>query len=107
MPSKIMALEWLKSEVAHGRGEDKCHVIDVTAEAKERIQNDKKQTRFVLCCDSPEAFSDLHREWNRIVLRVKNKSVAITLVTRAWAEALSDAEIDKLMAALDAQEHIG
>jgi hypothetical protein len=105
MPSKAAALEWLKSEVAHGRGEDKCHVIDVTAEAKERIKNDKKQTRFVLACDTPEAFSALHFEWDRIVKRVGNKSVAITLVTRAWSEALANAEIDKLMATWDAEDY--
>jgi hypothetical protein len=106
MPSKSAALEWLKSEVAHGRGEDKCHVIDVTAEAKERIKNEKKQTRFVLACDSPEAFSELHFEWDRIVKRVGNKSVAITLVTRAWREGLSDAAIDRLMAILDSPEFV-
>ena len=36
--------------------------------------------------------------------RVKNKSVAISLMIRAWREGLSDVVLDKIMAELDAVE---
>jgi hypothetical protein len=91
--------------VEHGRANEKVHIVMVEQDEKERIKNDRKQTRFVLCCDTPEAFSELHAEWDRIVRKVGNKSIAISLVTRAWREGLSDPALDRLLAALDAVEH--
>lgn len=105
MPSKLMALEWLKSEVAKGRGEDKCHIVDVTAEQKERIKNEKRKTRFVLVTNDPDLCAKLEFHKDRIFRRVKNKSIMLSLMEKSWAEALSDAELDKIMASLDAVEH--
>jgi hypothetical protein len=94
-----MALEWLKSEVAKGRGEDKCHIVDVTAEQAERIKNDKRKTRFVLSTDDPDLCSRLEAHKDRIFRKVKNKAFMLTLMERAWAEALADTELDKILAA--------
>lgn len=103
MPSKKVALEWLKSEVAHGRGDESCHVVDVAKEQRERIKNDKRKTRFVLCCDDPDLCSRLEAEKDRIFKKVRNKAVMLSLMERAWSDALSDAEIDKIMAAMEMQ----
>src|SRR5271154_7564110 len=101
MPSKIMALEWLKQEVAKGRGEQKCHIVDVEKEQAERIKNDKRKTRFVLCTEDPDLCSMLEAHKDRIFRRVKNKSIALYLMQRAWAEAPSNPELDKFLAETD------
>lgn len=98
MPSKRQAAEWLANEVAKGRGEDKCHVIDVTAEQKERIKNDKRKTRFVLTCDDPDLCSRFEAHKDRIFRKVHNKAIMLTYMERAWSEALSDAELDRMEA---------
>ena len=103
MPSKRAVLEKLKYDCAHGKGDEPCHLVDINEVAKERIKNDKKVTRFVLGCDSPEACSDLHAECHRIIKHVGNKSVAISLLIRAWRDALSNPELDKVLAALEMQ----
>jgi hypothetical protein len=104
MPSKLMALEWLKSEVAKGRGEDKCHIVDVTAEQAERVKNNKQKTRFVLCTEDPDMYRRFESAKDRIFKRVKNKSIALDLMHRAWHDALSDGEIDRIMAEMDGPE---
>jgi hypothetical protein len=104
MPSKKMALEWLQSEVNKGRGDESCHVIDVAKEQRERIKNEKRKTRFVLVCGDPDLCSRFDAEKDRIFKRVRNKSIMIDLMIRAWTEALSDGELDKIMAAMDGPE---
>lgn len=106
MPSKRQAAEWLAEEVRKGRGEEKCHVVDVEAEQKERIKNNKRKTRFVLCCDDPDLCSAFEAQKDRIFKRVRNKAVMLSLMEKAWEEALSDTELDKICAALDAVEHV-
>jgi hypothetical protein len=91
-------LERLKFEVGQGRGEEPCHLVDINAVAKERIKNDKKVTRFVLGTDDPDACAALHAESHRIIKRARNKSVAISLMIRAWKDALADGEIDRILA---------
>ena len=104
MPSKKLALEWLKNEVAKGRGDESCHVVDVAKEQRERIKNEKRQTRFVLVTGDPDLCARLEFHKDRIFKRVKNKSIMLSLMEKAWAEALADAELDRIMAQLDAIE---
>lgn len=101
MPSKRAVLEKLKWEVANGRGEEPCHLVDINQVAQERIKNDKKVTRFVLGCDDPESCATLHAECHRIIKRAGNKQVAISLLIRAWRDALSDQVIDKILAVME------
>ena len=101
MPSKKAAAEWLAAEVAHGRGDESCHVVDVAKEQRERIKNDKRKTRFVLCCDDPDLCSAFEAHKERIFRKVRNKAVMLTLWDRALGEALSDRELDRIMAAED------
>ena len=98
MPSKKMALAWLQDELRKGRGEEKCHIVDVEREQEARIKNDKRKERFVLVTGDPDLCSRLEATKDRIFWRVKNKSVALSLMERAWDEALCDAEIDRILA---------
>jgi hypothetical protein len=97
-------LEKLKWLVSKGRGNEPCHVILIEEEQKKRIKNERKSTRFVLVCDTPEAYSELHTERERIFKRVRNKSVAISLMIRCWREGLSDPVLDEIVAQMDAIE---
>jgi hypothetical protein len=102
MPSLRVALERLKWELSEGRGEEKVHITFVERDQAERIKNDRRVTRFQIETKDPDVCSELHAEWERIMKRVHNKSVALSLCIRAWREGLSDAEIDRIMAEEDA-----
>lgn len=104
MPSKRMALEWLQSEVNHGRGEESCHVVDVAKEQRERIKNDKRKTRFVLCCDDPDLCSKFEAHKDRIFKKVRNKAIMLSLMEKAFGEALADSELDKILAVMEGPE---
>ena len=104
MPNVESAIEFLQFLRKHGRGKELVHVVMVEEEQQKRVKNPAASTRFVLVCDTPEAYSELHAEKDRIIKRVKNKSVAISLMIRAWREGLSDVVLDKIMAELDAVE---
>lgn len=99
MPSKRIAAEWLAFEVKQGRGDEPCHVVDVAKEQRERIRNEKRKTRFVLNTDDPDLCSRFEAHKDRIFRKVRNKAFMLSLMERAWAEALSDAELDRIMAA--------
>lgn len=103
MPSLQQAYERLKWEVEHGHGEEKVHVVYVEREQAERIKNAKRKTRFVLPTDDPDICSELEAEKDRIFRRVRNKSIMLSLMVRAWHEALSDQELDRIMARMDTQ----
>jgi|SRR6516164_832536 len=105
MPNIDAAIEYLihqRKQAGHGR--EMVHLVMVEREQEKRIKNPQASTRFVMVCDTPEAYSELHAEKDRIIKRVKNKSVAISLMIRAWREGLSDVVLDKIMAELDAVE---
>lgn len=106
MPSVRLALERLKYEAEHGNSEEKIHITWVERDQAERIKNNKRVTKFVLETKDPDACSELHAEWERIMKRVKNKSVCLSLVVRAWQEALSDRELDKILAAMEIEEGV-
>lgn len=104
MASVRQELEKLKYEVTQGRGEQKIHVVWVEKDQAERIKNDRRVTRFSLETKDADLCSDLHREWERIIKRVGNKSVALSLIHQAWRDALSDRVLDQILAQLDAVE---
>ena|ERR1700723_1342330 len=99
MPTKRMAYERLKQEVEKGRGDESCFYADVAREQEERIKNGKRKERFVLVTGDPDLCSRFEATKDRIFRRVKNKSMALSLMERAWDEALCDSEIDKVLAA--------
>jgi len=98
VPSIRAALERLRYEVSQGRENEPVHIVFVEREQKKRIKNPEGSTRFVMECDDPVAYSELHAERNRIIKRARNKAVAISLMIRAWREGLADGEIDRLLA---------
>lgn len=104
MPSLRQAYDRLKYELEHGHGEEKVHVTFVERDQAERIKNNKRVTKFVLETKDPDACSELHVEWERIIKRCGNKSVALSLVIAAWRRALADPELDKLLAAMEIEE---
>lgn len=101
MPSVTAAIEYLKQLERKGRGMAPVHIVDIEEEAKERIKNSgpKPKTRFQLELDDPELYCQWNASKDRIFHRVKNKPMALDLMWRAWDEALSNAEIDKILAA--------
>jgi hypothetical protein len=68
-----------------GRGEEKCHVILIEQEARERIANagPKPKTRFTFETDSPEMYSRLNLLKDRW-LATANKSVALSVMASLW-----------------------
>jgi hypothetical protein len=103
MGSVRQEFEKLKYEISQGRGEQKIHVTWVEKDQAERIKNNKRVTKFVLETKDPDACSELHAEWERIIKRLHNKSICLDLVIRAWRDALSNQELDKILAAMEAQ----
>jgi hypothetical protein len=75
------------------------HIIDVTAEQEKRKKNDGPQpkTRVQFETDDPEMYRAFAAEKDRIVKRAGNKSIAMTLMLRAW-QWMTDPIIDKLIA---------
>ena len=66
-----------------GRGQEKCHVVLIEVEAKERMANPKLKTRFVLETDDPILYSDFNRYKDRW-FGVANKSVALSVMAKLW-----------------------
>jgi hypothetical protein len=104
MGEVIAELEKLKFAVEHGHAHEVIHVTWVERDQAERIKNNKRVTRFTLETKDPDACAELHAEWDRIIRRVHNKSIALSLIVKAWKEALADSELDKIMAVMDAPE---
>jgi hypothetical protein len=99
VPSARAAYEKLKWMCEHGRENEKVHVVMVEEEQKQRIANDKRQTRMVLNCDDPDQYSRLEAHKDRIIRRIGgNKSMFLSLLEMAMGEYLSDAALDKLQA---------
>jgi hypothetical protein len=104
VPTLRLAYERLKWEVEHGKGDEIVHVSYVEREQKERIANNKRVTRFVLPCDDPDLCSRMNAHKDRIYRKVKDKQIMLSLMERAWSEALNDANLDRLMAELEGPE---
>lgn len=109
MASKRAAKDWLEFEIAHGRGDEPCHVIDIRKEEQKRIKNDgpKPITRFQMECDVPEAYTALHIEKQRIADHCRKvgipKAIWVDLMARCWREGLDNAALDKIAAALEVE----
>lgn len=107
MPAARAAVEELKQGLANGtvRPDEKLHIVFVEREQKRRIKNVEGSTRFVLVCDTPEAYSELHAERDRIIRKVGNKAIAIDFMTKAW-KALTDQMLDRMLAAEDIKDGV-
>lgn len=89
MPSVKEEFDRLKFLVSSGKGTERCTpVVLVRQEAKKRVENKgpKPRTRFIFDTDSAEAYSELNHEKDRVLETVGNKSIAVTLLIRAWHE---------------------
>jgi hypothetical protein len=89
----------LKLKIAAGKENEIVHVVYVDQDRKRKLVNstkgDKKaQTRFSLETGSPEMFRDLFAEWDRILLQVKNKTMAIDIIIW-WLRLLTKERIEK------------
>jgi len=104
MPNVEAAIEYLRFLSRQGRGHETVHVVLVEEEQKKRIRNERKSTRFVLVCSTPEEYSELHAERERIYRKVKDKSIMIGLFIRALREGLSDVVLDQILAQLEIVE---
>jgi hypothetical protein len=104
MPKIKLAYERLKWEMEHGNGEEIVHISFTEREQAERIANNKRVTRFVLPCDDPDLCSRFNAHKDRIFRKLKDKHMMLHLMERAWSEALSDAELDKLLAQMEGPE---
>jgi hypothetical protein len=100
MPNVRMAIEYLKDLDRKGRGNEVVHVVLVEEEAKKRKENvgPNPRTRFQIETDDPELYSRFVGEKDRIIKRVRNKAIALDFMYRAWRDALSDAELDRMLA---------
>jgi hypothetical protein len=97
-------IERLIWERDHGHGKEKIHITWVERDQAERIKNNKRVTKFVLETKDPDMCSELHAQWERIIKRIGNKSIALSLIHRALRDALADPILDQIMAQLDAVE---
>ena len=99
---EFVRLQWL---IAHGRGEEKCHIVLIDEEAKVRIANQgpKPRTRFIMETDCPQAYSDLNAEKDRWLRVIGNKSVCVSLMIQAWQRYT----IEELRLAAEGMEEIG
>lgn len=98
MASKKEEFERLRIEIEHGHGDEKCHVVDVEAERKRRLENApaegrRPQQRLVIDCGSPDAFKAVYREWDRIYTKIQNKTMAIDVLVW-WLAQLNERRID-------------
>ena len=100
MPSKRQVFERLKFELEKHpeNGDQKAFYADVEADQKERIKNKRRKQNFVLVTGDPDICSEFESEKDRIFRKVRNKSVMLTMMVRAWREGLSDPELDRIMA---------
>ena len=79
---EIARLKFLETK---GRGRERCHVVLIEEEARQRIKNDgpKPKTRFVMETDCPamySRFNELKDRW----LACANKSVALSVMAERW-----------------------
>lgn len=96
MGTVLEEINALKLKVLAGKENEMVHVVYVDQDRKRKRENKgpKPQTRFTLNCDSPEAFAELYGHWDRIMLQVRNKSIAITILID-WLRALTPERIEK------------
>lgn len=91
--------ELLKAKILAGKENETVHVVWVDQDRKRRIENKpreggKRQQRFVLDCGSPEAYSEVYAEWDRLLTQVGNKTVAVSILID-WLRALTEKRIAK------------
>ena len=98
-------LEFFRQKVALNDASE-YHIVDHTKALKERENNagPSPKTRFQIELDDGQLYSQWNHEKDRIIKRCRNKAIALDLMQRAWREALSDANLDRILAELDGPE---
>lgn len=97
MPSLREVAERANFLLSKGDGERKCHFGLIDVEAKERAENPKGKTRFQVETDCAEMYAEMNSEKDRIIKAAGNKSVALSIMVRAWQQ-LSDEMVRRLAA---------
>lgn len=82
--------------------ERKCHFGLIDVEAKERKENPKGRTRFIMECDCADTYAAFNAEKDRYIEAAGNKSVALSIMLRCWQQ-LSD-EVIRRLATDDAEK---
>ena len=76
----------LKLLINTGKENEVIHVVMTERVAAERRKNPKRSTIFRFDALSPEAYSELHAEKDRIFKQVVNAPMAVDFLIRAWKE---------------------
>jgi hypothetical protein len=95
MPTLKEVADRVNFLLSKGDGGRKCHFGLVDVEAKERKENPKGRTRFIMECDCADTYSAFNAEKDRYIEVAGNKSVALSIMLRCWQQ-LSDMAIRKL-----------
>lgn len=102
---ELARMLWLQHE-GKIADDEPCKVILPRREAKKRVENKEGATRFVMDCEDPETYSAFHAEKDRYIRCAVNKSVALSIMLRAWQQ-LSDKDIESLAADEPLRESVG
>jgi len=94
MPSLKEVADRVNFLLSKGDGERKCHFGLVDVEAKERIANPKRRTRFIKEME-PEEYSEWNAEWDRYVDAAGNPVIARSIMLRLLKQ-LPEASIKRL-----------
>lgn len=78
-------MEKLRFLSEKGRGSEKCHIVFVEQDAKERIKNNgpRPKTQFRMETDDPGLYSRFNELKDRWFANA-NKSVALSVMARLW-----------------------
>ena len=103
MGTAFEELQTLKALVLAGKGNEMVHIVRVDQDRQRRRENrpkdgSKPQVRFVLDCTAPDLYKQLYREWDRILLQIINKPLAIEIVIW-WLKLLTPERIEKKLKA--------
>jgi hypothetical protein len=100
MATAFEELQTLKALVLAGKGNEMVHIVRVDQDRQRKRENKgpKPQVRFVLDCTAPDLYKRLYREWDRILLQIINKPLAIEIVIW-WLKLLTPERIVKKLAA--------
>lgn len=93
MPTISQAAEYYRKAVKDGKGDlHTGHCFIVEEEAQKRTENDgpKPKTRFQMETDDPEMYSAFNAEKDRIIAAAGNKSVALSIMHRAWQQLTNE-----------------
>lgn len=95
MPSLEEVFEKVKFLMAKGDKSRKCHFGLVDVEAKERRENPKGKTRFIMETDDPLMYAAFNEQKDRYLRLIPNKSVALSILHERWSEPTDEEIADR------------